>query len=71
MLLASWFLVYLFKRYRSFIAKNLESVDQRAAKLQAIKLWEWELSGSSGGNGQAADFSIRPPTLIAYNFEAL
>ena len=31
----------LFKRFRSFNAKNLGSAGQRAAKLPAIKLWEW------------------------------
>ena len=41
MLLASWFLVCFFKRLRSLLDTNLESVDQRAAKLPAIKLWEW------------------------------
>ena len=41
MLLATWFLVCFFKRFRSFVAENLESVGQRAAKLPAIKLWEW------------------------------
>ena len=41
MLLATWFLMCFFKRFRSFVAENLESVGQRAAKLPAIKLWEW------------------------------
>ena len=40
-MLASWFLVCFFKRFRSFNAEKLESVDQRALKLLAIKLWEW------------------------------
>ena len=41
MLLALWLLLYFFKRFRSFNDKNLGSVGQRAAKLPAIKLWEW------------------------------
>ena len=41
MLLATWFLVCFLKRFRSFVAENLKSVGQRAAKLPAIKLWEW------------------------------
>ena len=79
MLLASQFLVYLFKRFRSFNAENLKSVGQRAAKLPAIKLWEW-LNRDRGSNpsrladwgrGQLADFFLRPPTLTASNFAAL
>ena len=78
-LLASWFLVYFFKRFRSFIAENLKSVGQRAAKLPAIKLWEW-LNRDRGSNpsrladwgrGRLADFFLRPPTLTASNFAAL
>ena len=38
MLLATWFLVCSFKRFRSFNAKNLGSVGQRAAKLLAVKV---------------------------------
>ena len=30
--------MYFFKRFRSFIAKNLGAVDQRAAKLLAVKV---------------------------------
>ena len=41
MLLASWTFDTVEKRIRSFNAENLESVGQRAAKLPAIKLWEW------------------------------
>ena len=79
MLLATWFLVCFFKRFRSFIAENLESVGQRAAKLPAIKLWEW-LNRDRGSNpsrladwgrGRLADFFLRPPTLTASNFAAL
>ena len=79
MLLVSWFLVYFIKRFRSFIAENLKSVGQRAAKLPAIKLWEWlnrdrELNPgilADWGRGRLADFFLRPPTLTASSFEAL
>ena len=69
----------LFKRFRSFIAENLESVGQRAAKLPAIKL-ENDLTpgdlesrpiGSSGAGTGLAVFFLRPPTLTASNFAAL
>ena len=77
MLQASWFLVYFFKRFRSFNTANKRGVTQRATKLLAIKHWfdpkqsqiwaecfEW-------GQGRAADFFLRPPTLTASNFKAL
>ena len=65
MLLASWFLVCFFRRLRSFNDKNLGSVGQRAAKLPAIKLWEWlgrDRESNPGrladwGRGRLADFS--------------
>ena len=38
MLLASWFFVCFFKRFRCLNAKNLGSVGQRAAKLLAVKV---------------------------------
>ena len=38
MLLATWFLVCFFKRFRSFNAENLVSVDQRATNLLAVKV---------------------------------
>ena len=38
MLLAFCVLVYLFKRFRSFNARNIGSVGQRAAKLLAVKV---------------------------------
>ena len=38
MLLASWNFDTVFKRFRSFNAKNLRSVGQRAAKLLAVKV---------------------------------
>ena len=79
MLLASWFLLYFLKRFRSFYDKNLGPVGQRAAKLPAIKLWGWFDHGYSQtradrfecGSGWKADFFLRPPTLIVSNFEAL
>ena len=39
--LASWFLVYFFKRFRSFNTANIESVSQKAEKLLSIKIWKW------------------------------
>ena len=79
MLLASWFLVCFFKKFRCFNAKNLGSVGQWAAKLLAIKLSEWldrdrESNPSrlaDWGRGRPADFFLRPPTLTASNFAAL
>ena len=40
-LLASWTLNTVLKGFRSINAENLGSIGQRAAKLLAIKLWEW------------------------------
>ena len=78
MLLATWFLVCFFKTFRSFVAENLESVGQRAAKLPAIKLWEWfEGAGVRTrahwltGAGAGWQTFLRPPTLTASNFAAL
>ena len=79
MLLASWFLVYFFKRLISFNAINLGSLEQRAAKLQAIKLWDWFDHEPSWiradwielGRDRAAVFFLRPPNLTASNFQAL
>ena len=79
MLLASWNFDTVLKRFRSFNAKNLGSVGQRAAKLPAIKLWEWFYPARTKiradwfecGRGCVADFFLRPPTLTASNFEAL
>ena len=69
----------LYNRFRSFNARNMGSVDQRAAKLLAIKLWEWFDPGTTRiradrfdqGRGRVADFFMRPPTLKASNFAAL
>ena len=41
MLLASWTFDTDLKGDKSLKTENLESLGQRAAKLQAIKLWEW------------------------------
>ena len=79
MLLATWFFVCFFKRFRSFVAENLKSVGQRAPKLPAIKLWEWldrDRESNPGrladwGRGRPADFFLRPPTLTASNFAAV
>ena len=78
MLLASWNFYIVLKSFRSFNAENLKYVDQRAAKLLVIKLWEWFDCGQSRiranwferGWGRMADFFLRPPTLTAGNFEA-
>ena len=79
MLLATWIFVCFFKRFRSFDSENLGSTGQRAAKLQAIKVWEWCDPGRSRmradrfewGQGRMADFFLRPPTLTDSNFVAL
>ena len=38
MLLASWYLAYFFKRFRSLIAENLRSFGQMASKLPVVKV---------------------------------
>ena len=78
-LLASWFLVCFFKRFRSFSAENLGSVGQRAAKLPAIKLWEWfdfarvrtRADWFKWGRSRAANFSLRLPNWKGGIFSAL
>ena len=78
-LLASWTFYTVENEFRSFTAKNLGSVGQRAAKLLAIKLWEWldprqtqiQANWFEWGQGRAADFFLRPPTLIVSIFKAL
>ena len=40
-LLASWNFYIVLKGFRSFNVEDLSNVSQRAAKLSAIKLWEW------------------------------
>ena len=79
MLPASWFLVYLFKRFICFIPVNSGSLGQRAAKLLSVKLWEGFDPGRSRTRAEwfkwcrsrPADFLLRPPTLTASNFKAL
>ena len=56
MLLATWFLMCFFIRFRFFNAKNLGSVGQRAAKLPAIKLWEWFETVQASNPGTLADW---------------
>ena len=78
-LLASWAFYTVLTRFWTFNAESLGSVDQRAAKLPVIKLWEWLdrdrirtwAAWFEWGRGRAADFFLRPPTLKAGNFEAL
>ena len=78
-LLGSWAFNTVLKRFGTFNAENLGSVDQRAAKLPVIKLWEWldrdrirtRADWFKWGRGRTADFFLRPPTLKAGNFEAL
>ena len=78
-LLPSWNFYTIWKGFRSFNAENLGSVGQRAAKLPAIKLWEWfdfarvrtRANWFEWGRGRPADFFLRPPTLTASNFDAL
>ena len=67
------------EKFRSFNAENLKSLGQWAAKLPAVKLWEWFnprwnwiwANWFERGRGRMADFFLRPPTLTAGNFEAL
>ena len=78
MLLCFWSFDTVEKRIRSFNAENLESLGQRAAKLPAIKLWEWlerakhrtQADCFEWGRGRSADFFLRSPTLTACNFKA-
>ena len=79
MLPASWNFDTLYNGFRSFNNRNMGSGGQRAAKLLAIKLWEWFDPGTTRiradwfdqGRGRVADFFMRPPTLTASNFAAL
>ena len=71
--------MYLFERFRSFNAVNLESVGQRTLKLLAVKFgglkkkfasWPWPQSASLPG----FDFRARSnhsQCLMAGNFAAL
>ena len=79
MLQAFWTFYTILKGLTSFNDKNVGSVGQRAAKLPAIKFWEWFDPGPPRtpadwfecGRGRMADFSVRPPTFTAGNFEAI
>ena len=79
MLPASWKFGTPYNGLRSFYDRNMGSVGQRAAKLLAIKLWEWFDPGTTRiwadrfdqGWGRVADFFMRPPTLTTVNFEAI
>ena len=79
MLLASWFLVCFFKRFRSFNAKNLRSVGQRAAKLLAVKVGGLKKKSASWPQphlNQSASVRFRArsnnsQSLVAGNFAAL
>ena len=69
----------LYNRFRSFYARNLGSEGQGIAKLLVIKLLEWFDPRRSRiwadwfewGQGRAADFFLRPPTLTATVVEIL
>ena len=79
MLLASWFLVYSFKRFRSFYAQTLGSVGQRAAKLLAVKVGGLKKKSASWPRPQSASVpgfdsrsrSNHSQSLMAGNFAAL
>ena len=68
-LLVFWTFDTILKEFRSFNAKNLGSLGQRAAKLPAIKVWEWFDPGTPWtwadwfecGRGCVAHFLLRPP----------
>ena len=79
MLLASWYLAYFFKQFRSLIAEILTSLGLMAPKLPVVKvggltkksaIWPWPHSNQSaqvrGGPG-----SNHSQTLMAGNFAAL
>ena len=74
MLLATWFLMCFFKRFRSFNAKNFGSVGQRAAKFLAIKVGG--LKPAPAPVSQCARVRTPAPSnhsqsLMAGNFAAL
>ena len=72
MLLASWAFDTVSNGFRSFNVENLDSAGQGAAKLPAIKLWEWfdfarvwtRADWFECGQGRKADFkAIWPKDL--------
>ena len=79
MLLASWTFNTVWKRFRSFNAKNLGSVCQRAAKLLAVKVGGLKKKSASRPRPQSASLpgfeprsrSNHSQSLMASNFEAL
>ena len=82
MLLAFWNFNTILNGLGTLNAENWGSVDQRAAKLKAIKLWEWFDPGrariranctcnSLTAKAKATDFFFRPPTLTDSDFAAL
>ena len=78
MLLATWFLMCFFKRFRSFNAKNLGSAGQRAAKLLAVKVGGLKKKSASRPRPQSASLlgfdsrsrSNHSESLMAGNFAA-
>ena len=79
MLLASWFLVYFLKRFRTLNAENLGSVSQRAAKLLAVKIGGLKKKSASRPRPQLASLpgfdsrsrSNHSQSLLAGNFAAI
>ena len=78
MLLASWFLVCFFKRFRCLNAENLGSVGQRAAKLLAVKVGGLKKKSAGRPRPQSASLlgfdsrsrSNHSESLMAGNFAA-
>ena len=77
-MVASWTFDSIINGFRSFDSENLGSVGQRAAKLLAIKLWEWFDPGHSQiqANGAFRIFglkgkSVQVQSLMASNYAAL
>ena len=78
MLLASWFFVCFFKRFRCLNAENLGSVGQRAAKLLAVKVGGLKKKSAGRPRPQSASLlgfdsrsrSNHSESLMAGNFAA-
>ena len=62
--------MYLFKRFRSFIAENLESVGQRAAKLLTVKDEGLKKKSASLPGFDAWTRTNHSQSLMAGNFAA-
>ena len=73
MLLSSWNFDTVFKKIRSFDAKNLGSVGQRPAKLLAVKVGGLKkgLPASPGPSQPVCPGSNQSQSLMACNFAAL